>query len=161
MRIPLDRESKTHLYQQIKIYLRHGILTGSLAADTRLPASRQLAHDLGINRITVENAYAELEAEGFVYSRVGSGTYVLTPNDLPSIPGDRVGTTWPLWQQSELTRSENSSEVTPDRMLMASGHDHPISFASGNSDARLFPAEDFRKVLQYSHIHRVVVYKNK
>src|SRR6266542_3059897 len=40
MRIPLDRQSVIPLYQQIKTYLRKGILSGSLAADTRLPASR-------------------------------------------------------------------------------------------------------------------------
>ena len=38
--------------------------------------------------------------------------------------------------------------MAPDEMLAAAGHPHPISFASGNSDSRLFPAEDFRKVLQ-------------
>ena len=148
MRIPLDRESEVHLYQQIKTYLRQGILTGSLAPDTRLPASRQLAHDLGINRITVENAYAELEAEGLVFSRVGSGTYVLPPTDLPPLPKDRKGISWPLWQQSAQMRIGDSKDRTPDEMLKAAGHPHPISFAGGNSDSRLFPAEDFRKVLQ-------------
>jgi DNA-binding transcriptional regulator YhcF (GntR family) len=46
MRIPLDRQSREPLYQQIRNYLRQGILSGSLAPDTRLPASRQLAQDL-------------------------------------------------------------------------------------------------------------------
>ena len=68
--------------QQIETYLRQGILSGSLAADTRLPASRQLAQDLGVNRITVENAYAELESGGLDLSRMGSGTYVLPANPL-------------------------------------------------------------------------------
>ncbi len=148
MRIPLDRGSGVHLYQQIKTYLRQGILSGSLAADTRLPASRQLAQDLGINRITVENAYAELEAEGLIFSRVGSGTFVLPPNDLAPLPRDQTGRPWPLWQQSLQARGGDSKEISPDQMLVAAGHPHPISFASGNSDARLFPAEEFRKVLQ-------------
>ena len=68
MRIPLDRQSETPLYKQIKIFLQQGILSGSLVPDTRLPASRQLAQNLGVNRITVENAYAELESEGLVFS---------------------------------------------------------------------------------------------
>ena len=67
MRIPLDRQSQIPLYEQIETYLRQGILSGSLAADTRLPARRQLARDLGVNRITVENAYAELETDGLIY----------------------------------------------------------------------------------------------
>src|SRR5215510_10980685 len=82
MRIPLDRQSEIPLYQQIESYLRQGILSGSLAAETRLPASRQLALDLGVNRLTVENAYAGLEIEGLIYSKMGSGTYVLPANPL-------------------------------------------------------------------------------
>jgi GntR family transcriptional regulator/MocR family aminotransferase len=86
MRIPLDHQSTIPLYQQIETYLRQGILSGSLAPETRLPASRQLADDLGVNRITVENAYAGLEADGLIFSRVGSGTYVLPPTPLPALP---------------------------------------------------------------------------
>ena len=148
MRIPLDRDSNTPLYQQIKTFLRQGILSGSLAADTRLPASRQLAHDLDINRITVESAYAELEAEGLVFSRIGSGTYVLSIHDLPPMPRDSAGAPWPLWQQSIASVPGSSLQMAPDEMLTAAGHPHPISFATGNSDSRLFPAEEFRKVLQ-------------
>jgi DNA-binding transcriptional regulator YhcF (GntR family) len=70
MRIPLDRQSAIPLYQQIENHLRQGILSGSLAANTRLPASRQLARDLGVNRITVENAYAELETDGLIFTRL-------------------------------------------------------------------------------------------
>ena len=79
MRIPLDRQSTLPLYRQIETFLRQGILAGGLAPDTRLPATRQLARDLGVNRITVETAYAELEADGLIFSRVGSGSYVLPP----------------------------------------------------------------------------------
>lgn len=148
MRIPLDRDSNIPLYQQIKTYLRQGILSGSLAAETRLPASRQMAQDLDVNRITVESAYAELEAEGLVFSRIGSGTYVLPVNDLPPMPKDSAGAPWPLWQQSMSLDPGTSIRMAPDEMLAAAGHPHPISFASGNGDSRLFPAEEFRKVLQ-------------
>jgi len=149
MRIPLDRQSAVPLYQQIKTYLRQGILSGSLAADTRLPASRQLSQDLGVNRITVENAYAELETEGLIFSKMGSGTYVLPPNPLLPLPKDSPGTPWPLWQRSvesqgKITKSRHQGEM----FKKAARHPHPISFASGIGDAHLFPAEEFRKVLQ-------------
>jgi len=85
VRILLDRQSEVPLYQQINEHIRQGILSGSLAVDTRLPASRQLALDLGVNRITVENAYSELEADGLVFSRMGSGTYVLPISPLPPV----------------------------------------------------------------------------
>ena len=56
MRIPLDLQSDIPLYQQVENYLRQQILSGALAAETRLPATRQLAQELGISRITVNNA---------------------------------------------------------------------------------------------------------
>ncbi|HSB02281.1 MAG TPA: PLP-dependent aminotransferase family protein [Anaerolineales bacterium] len=144
MRIPLDRQSAIPLYQQIKTYLRQGILSGSLAADTRLPASRQLAQDLGVNRITVENAYAELEAEGLIFSKLGSGTYVLPPDSLPALPQNSPGDSWPLWQQS--LQDKTTRGKVPNAKVAR--HPDPINFASGIGDANLFPAEDFRKVLQ-------------
>jgi GntR family transcriptional regulator / MocR family aminotransferase len=147
MRIPLDRQSEVPLYQQIETYLRQGILSGSLAPETRLPASRQLAHDLGVNRITVENAYAELEADGMVYSRVGSGTYVLTPPSLPSLPTTDGEPVWPLWQQTVRAKSASLNLARQDEHGRSRRADL-ISFAGGSGDSHLFPAEEFRKVLQ-------------
>ncbi|MGE5072183.1 MAG: PLP-dependent aminotransferase family protein [Anaerolineae bacterium] len=148
MRIPLSRDSNIPLYHQITTYLRNGIVSGTLAADTRLPASRALARSLGVNRITVESAYAELEAEGLVFSRVGSGTYVLPIRDLPARPKDEADAVWPLWQQVIRDGKPEAATLGPEAMLEAAGHERPIDFASGSSDSRLFPAEDFRKVLQ-------------
>jgi len=149
MRIPLDRQSTVPLYQQIETYLRQGILSGSLAADTRLPASRQLARDLGINRITVENAYAELETEGLIYSKMGSGTYVLHLNPLLILPKDDSGAPWPLWQQSVESQFKTTKrDASEETSRKSARNPEPISFASGIGDAHLFPAEDFRKVLQ-------------
>jgi len=147
MRIPLDRQSDTPLYQQISAYLRQGILSGSLASETRLPATRQLAQALGVNRITIETAYAELEADGLIYTRVGSGTYILPHGSLPSLPRDAPGAPWPLWQQ-ELQSQKRQTGALPDNLLQAAGHLHPISFAGGIGDAHLYPARDFRKVMQ-------------
>jgi GntR family transcriptional regulator/MocR family aminotransferase len=149
MRIPLNRQSTVPLYQQIEAYLRQGILSGSLAADTRLPASRQLARDLGVNRLTVENAYAELEIEGLIYSRMGSGTYVLPANPLLPLPKDRPGAPWPLWQQSVEIQSRSNRNKLSDQISRKTVRPADlISFATGIGDAHLFPAEDFRKVLQ-------------
>ena len=149
MRIPLNRKSDVPLYHQIESYLRQGILSGSLPAEMRLPACRQLAKDLGVNRATVENAYAKLEADGLVYSRMGSGTYVLPINPIPVITKSNRDTRWPLWQESvQQDRNIVSKADAVDELLQAAGHPHPISFASGVSDSRQFPIEEFRKVLQ-------------
>jgi GntR family transcriptional regulator/MocR family aminotransferase len=149
MRIPLDRQSAVPLYQQIEDYLRQGILLGSLAANTRLPASRQLARDLGVNRITVENAYGELETEGLIYSKMGSGTYVLSPEPVLNFPKAGPGVDWPLWQQTVNFQERIGKSNSAEKVLKKKDrHPDAISFASGIGDAHLFPAEEFRKALQ-------------
>ena len=146
MRIPLDHKSNLPLYQQIEDHLRKSILSGNLPADTRLPASRQLARDLGVNRTTVENAYSALEADGLVFSKMGSGTYVLPVYPIPSIPKNNSNTL-PLWQMN-LHKNVSVTADSAEDMLLTGEHPHPINFASGISDARQFPVEEFRKVIQ-------------
>ena len=148
MRIPLERECDVPLYQQIRNHFREGILSGSLAPDTRLPASRKLAQDLGVNRITVETAYSELEADGLIYSRVGSGTYVLHPQTLPPRPKENLEAAWPLWQQNVETRSVVAESAENNELLKADQHPDPIKFSGGSSAPQMFPADDFRKVFQ-------------
>lgn len=72
--LPLDGEGA--LYTQIYRAVRAAILEGRVAAGTRLPTSRELARELGISRNTVVSAFEPLRAEGYVVSRVGSGTFV-------------------------------------------------------------------------------------
>lgn len=68
--------------------LRAAIRGGRLAAGTRLPSSRALAQDLGLARSTVSDAYAQLEAEGFLVARRGAGTWVA---DLAPTPAGAHG----------------------------------------------------------------------
>ena len=146
MRIPLDRESPVPLYQQIQDFLKKNIISGTLLPDTRLPSSRQLARDLGVNRITVETAYDELEADGLVYSQRGSGTYVSPSLSIPDKLSGKTSTPaeWPLWQYELLPRQdmhEQPVEVGTNRKDL-------ISLAGGLPDSRLFLVEDFRKVFR-------------
>ena len=62
----------TRIYRQ----LREHILAGALAPGARLPSARTLASDLGVSRNTVESAFGQLVAEGFLVRRVGSGSEV-------------------------------------------------------------------------------------
>jgi len=148
MRIPIDRDSPAPLYQQVESFLRKAILSQSLVPGTRLPSTRHLARDLGVNRITIENAYACLEVDGLIAAREGSGTYVLAPAALPALPVVEPGQPWPLWQQDRREWLEKGREPSPDELLRAAGHPRPISFATGSGDARLFPVEEYRRVIQ-------------
>lgn len=150
MRIPLDRENPTPLYQQIENYLRKEIISGMLPPDTRLPATRQLAQNLGVNRITVANAYAGLEAHGLVYTRLGAGTYVARSLGDNQTNYDKSETieNWPSWQQ-KLWRTVNLPAQAERNRLAAMAHEPEgiISFAGGVGAPELIPAHDFRKAL--------------
>lgn len=74
--ISLDHGSDLPLYRQVSDQLRRAILCGGLAPGAWLPASRALAADLGVSRITTLQAYDQLTAEGFLEGRRGSGTCV-------------------------------------------------------------------------------------
>jgi GntR family transcriptional regulator / MocR family aminotransferase len=80
------------LADQIAAELRTAIRSGRLIRGTRLPASRELASDLGMSRGVVVEAYEQLVAEGFLVSRQGSGTRVAgvqaaaPANDVPPEP---------------------------------------------------------------------------
>jgi GntR family transcriptional regulator/MocR family aminotransferase len=70
--------------------LRTAIIDGRLPPETRLPAARSLASDLGISRNTVADVYAQLAAEGWLTSRVGAGTWVAHGRTAaPRLPGAR------------------------------------------------------------------------
>ncbi len=79
MRLDIDRERPTPLYQQIITAIINQVRLGMLATGTRLPPTRELARDLGVTRTTVIAAYRGLEEQGWVSSHVGRGTYVTRP----------------------------------------------------------------------------------
>ena len=74
--IALKRESEEPIYRQLIQQIRGQIDGGDLPAGTRLPASRTLARQLGISRISVVNAYSELRAAGYLSAHAGRGTFV-------------------------------------------------------------------------------------
>ncbi len=72
----LSHSSGIPVYLQLMEQIRHGIETGALRAGERLPTIRSLAQELVINPNTVVRAYRELQHEGVVELRQGSGAYV-------------------------------------------------------------------------------------
>lgn len=72
----LDARSPTPLYAQIASRIRVAIAAGELRPAAALPSVRHLAAQLRVNPATVVQAYRDLEAEGFVEMRQGSGTFV-------------------------------------------------------------------------------------
>lgn len=74
--IPIDLNSKIHIYEQIYTYIKNEILEGRLAQGERLPSSRALAVHLQISRSTVNLAYDQLMAEGYIEALAYKGYFV-------------------------------------------------------------------------------------
>jgi GntR family transcriptional regulator/MocR family aminotransferase len=71
-----DGIEKESLYEHLYKCIRNDILSGTLTAGYRLPSKRTFAKNLGISTITVENAYTELIAEGYIYAVEKKGYFV-------------------------------------------------------------------------------------
>jgi GntR family transcriptional regulator/MocR family aminotransferase len=74
--VPVQGTDATPLYAQVYHRLRDHILAGTLRPGARLPSARALAADLRVSRNTIEAAFQQLAAEGFITRRVGAGTVV-------------------------------------------------------------------------------------
>ncbi len=143
MNIDLRRDASRPLYLQIKDRLQERIEFGSLLPGARLPATRPLAAELGVSRITVVNAYAELEAEGWVHAHVGRGTFVADPHHrvqaVRQTPYD--------WESTLLGPDGVSASGMLADMLHLAQHPDLISFAMGAPATDHLPVRDFREAL--------------
>lgn len=83
MNIPvhIDENSAEPLYAQIEKQLRSLIVTGQIAAGTLLPSIREFAGALNCSVITVRRVYQDLENEGLLRTRQGTGTFVAHVED--------------------------------------------------------------------------------
>ena len=88
---PLNHDGEVPLFRQLFDQLREMIESGSLRRGGRLPATRELAGQLGLNRTTVSAAYSLLESEGLIAGHVGRGSFVTgrakTSSDAPAPAG--------------------------------------------------------------------------
>src|ERR1700735_5342262 len=73
---PLEPGSDIPLFRQLYEQMREMIESGTLRRGDRLPATRELAGQLGLNRTTVSAAYELLESEGLIAGHVGRGSFV-------------------------------------------------------------------------------------
>src|SRR4028119_324178 len=79
MNLQINSKSRVPVHLQLEQQIKHLIMTGSFEVGSRLPSIRAMAGFLRINRNTVARVFSDLEREGFVESRRGSGMYVLEP----------------------------------------------------------------------------------
>ena len=119
---------KEPMYKRLSVALFELIEQERIAADEKLPSIRRLAAALGVNNITVVNAYKLLENRKAAYSIVGSGTYAARQE-----PEFRL-----LMQQTaRRPQAHASSFDASDRKSM-------IQFANTSASVSLFPVEAFK-----------------
>ena len=81
MNIIISNQSSLPIYLQIKEQIKEQIMNGTLVETATLPSIRELARDIGVSVITTTKAYSELEKEGFIATRQGIGSIVLSRNN--------------------------------------------------------------------------------
>jgi len=86
----LNNRGGQPLYEYLYQCIRRDILSGTLRADERLPSKRALAEHLQVSVITVETAYQQLEAEGYLYARPRRGFFVSRVERAPEGPAPSV-----------------------------------------------------------------------
>ena len=144
MEFQLDRNHAKPLYLQLSEQLQERIRSGALPAGVKLPPVRDLANDLGLTRLTVHNAYSELQAGGWVEAYVGRGTFVAQqpyPLASSSNPFSSI--------KSETTTPWLSQGMLADMMRLA---EHPdlISFAQAVPALETFPVRELGRAIQHA-----------
>jgi len=127
---PLDHQSEAPLYRQVFERIAEQIRSGRMSRGSRLPATRELAGLLGLNRATVSAAYEMLEAEGLISGQVGRGSFVTGEPQ-----GGVAGVDW----DSLLDRGD-----APVAGPSAATGREVIRFVMSQPSSDLFPLDAFR-----------------
>jgi 2-aminoadipate transaminase len=156
MLLHFDRTSHVPIYLQLKESVRNLIIQGTLGPGERLPSTRQLAGNLGVNRMTIDAAFNQLEADGLITSHVGRGSFVNplattleSGNNLKETGSEDMSRLW-----APLFVDYRSTSMSLPTMPSRNGT-KAISFVSAAPGADLFPAIDFRRCADFVMKRRI------
>jgi GntR family transcriptional regulator / MocR family aminotransferase len=143
--IHITLHGRRDLTNQIYGQLRAGIIEGRLAANARLPSTRDLAAQLGVSRKTTLDVFERLIAEGFLRTRAGDGTFVAA--GLTRLPTARAEAA------SARARATGIWRDMPQRMAMPmppANESLDCDFKGGVTDKTLFPSDAWRRCLHHA-----------
>jgi len=143
--LPLQLQPESHipLYVQLRDQLRALVHSGDLRSGDRIPASRELAGQLGVHRTTVANAYAELESEGLIEGHVGRGTFICGAPVKQFSPAPRTNGNGGSARWEALFADERGDESLS--RLMPDVPEGAIAFTCARPSEEFFPVEEFRR----------------
>lgn len=132
----MSKAGANSLYHYLYQCIKKDIVNGNILAEEQLPSKRNLAQNLGVSVVTVENAYAQLLTEGFIYSLPKKGFFVAEINATGDLPKPRK-------QKSSRTRrrcveSYEEAEQTNPKYI--------ADFASNGADVEAFPFSTWAKI---------------
>lgn len=111
--IELKADGEKCFYQQIYEYIRKEIRTGKLLKDEKLPSTRSLAEYLQVARSTVESAYGQLLAEGYIQSKPCRGYFVCGMEEVLDL-SEPFRLPPPVSEKAEYERKGNSGDKEAD-----------------------------------------------
>ena len=141
--LQLQPESHIPLYVQLRDQLRALVHSGELRSGDRIPASRELATQLGVHRTTVANAYAELESEGLIQGHVGRGTFICGAPVRQFTPPPRTNGNGNGGMRWESLFADERAEEGLSRLMPDVPADE-IAFITARPPEDFFPVEEFR-----------------
>jgi GntR family transcriptional regulator/MocR family aminotransferase len=142
--IQLSQDSTIPKFRQLGSQLRKAILCGQLKTGTKLPSTRELALTLGISRLTVQNTYEQLIAEGYLEAKTGSGTFV-TPLSSSDLSPDRPDTEQLNSEEKLLNRlSERGANLQASYQIVH--HQTPRPFHPGTPALDQFPVQTWTRI---------------
>ncbi len=129
------------IYQDIYHQLRYQILSGERPIGSPLPPERKLAEQMQVSRNTIVKAYADLEAEGLIAGRMGSGRYIEPVSPLSSIA--RID-----WhQQLNFEQLNPYPSYMADLLSLAVPQMEMINFAHGDGGKHTLASSGFADYL--------------
>lgn len=142
--IQLDHDSSLSLQTQIFDRIRALILNGDLGSAARLPSSRELSTQLQVSRNTVNIVYERLNAEGYIETRPGKGTFVTSEiPELTQLPRTTSKKSCSTSYAPKYDGTFNADKPT----LFYDGDDRlSIDFRVGRPDPAMFPIKVWRKL---------------
>lgn len=133
----LEKDNTTPLYVQLYKKLMGFIESGILPPNSKLPSVRKLAGILNVNQVTVVSAFRQLESEGFIFSKPGSGTFVA---DI-SLNSKELHDGYSNSLKDELYLQEDISYISSGSVNIT---ENTINFASATPTPDLFPVDNFK-----------------
>ena len=133
------------LYEFLYKCIKNDIIQGIILSGEKLPSKRALAKNLAISVITVENAYGQLLAEGYIYSIPKSGYYV---SDLSGIPVHQTEYTSETYEAEEQGTDSRTAKAG-DKVLLTGGENAFIAdFTSNQTEHAAFPFSIWNKTMR-------------